>query len=295
MKIAIATPTGNVGRKLVNILQGIGGHEVLMLARHPERLTNETLLGATVITTDLEVTDSVIAATKGVDALFWVNPPKPTVNDYRAYYKSLARNAADAAKKNGIKKIVFLSSIGAHIGKGVGPINGLFDSEQILKDAAPSVTFLRPTYFMENFFMAQAGIRQAGSIFLPVSGKTTLPMIATKDIADAACHALLDTESTGVRIVPLHGPRDYSFDEAAEIIGKAVGKEVKHVSITPEQTRDALISMGLTEGVADTMVEMYTAMDKGILVDEDPRSAESTTPTTLEEFAKETIAPVLKN
>ena len=119
-------------------------------------------------------------------------------------------------------------------------------------------------------------------------------MIATKDIARAAAHALAGPTSSRTRILPLHGPRDYSYDEAAGIIGKAIGSPVKHVKVSPEQARQALVGMGLNAAMADLLLEMYAAIESGYLKDDHPRTAQTTTPTTFEEFAKTVLAPALQ-
>ena len=90
------------------------------------------------------------------------------------------------------------------------------------------------------------------------------------------------------------GPRDYSLDECARIIGRAIGKEVRHVQVSPAKAKEAMIGMGATAGVADTMLEMYAAFQAGTLKDEAKRSPETTTPTTFETFVKDVLAPALK-
>jgi uncharacterized protein YbjT (DUF2867 family) len=176
----------------------------------------------------------------------------------------------------------------------VGPINGLHDAEKIIKETASTAVLLRPAFFMESFLMALAGIAQAQSIFMPLSGQVRMPMIATRDIAPVAAKELIEARPKGVRVVPLHGPRDYSFDEAAAIIGQALGREVKHVRISPEQAREFMTGAGLTDHVADVMLEMYAAMESRYLQSEFPRSEQSTTSTTLEQFAQHVLVPAVQ-
>jgi len=294
MKIAITTPTGNIGSKLVAALLEAGGHEIVLLARKRERLGDAEAKGAKILVGSLEDAGYVEKALEGVDALFWVNPANYQVDDFRAYYRKLSVVGARAASVNKVKHVVLLSSSGAHLGERTGPVNGLYDAEQIFRKTSENLTILRPTFFMENFLMSLDTISQAQSIFLPVSGTRSLPMIATRDIIPDALRALVDESPKGVRIVPQLGPKDYSYDEAATIIGKEWGQQIKHVQTTPEQTREALQGMGMSLNAADTMIELYTAIDQGFLKAELPRDAESTTPTTLEAFAKEVIVPAMQ-
>jgi uncharacterized protein YbjT (DUF2867 family) len=119
-------------------------------------------------------------------------------------------------------------------------------------------------------------------------------MIATSDIAAAAFKAVTGTPPKGVKVTPLLGPKDYSFEEATTIIGNKLGRKVTFVRATPEQTREALIGMGASTHMADNLIEMYDAMEKGYLKPEIDRTQESTTDTTLDEFVEKLMLPALK-
>lgn len=294
MRIAITTPTGNIGRRLTNLLLDEGGHEIILLARTPDKLKEEQARGAKVVQGDLEDAAYVKKATQGADALFFLCPPKFDVPDYRAYYGKIAKAGADVVKANKIKHTVFLSSIGAHLSKGTGPILGLYDAEKTFAQVAPGLTHLRPAWFMENHLSNLDTIKNMNSIFMPVSGDITLPMIATADIAERAARVITRPVPSQPKILALHGPKDYSFDECARIISQGIGKEVSHVQVTPAQAKEALIGMGATEGVADAMLEMYAGLQAGKITDEVKRSPETTTPTTFETFVKDLLAPALR-
>jgi len=294
MRIAITTPTGNIGRELTKRLLDQRGHELILLARTPDKLTKEQARGAKVVKADLGDAASVKKTTKGADALFFLCPPNFAVPNYRAYYVEVAKNGADAVKANKIKHTVLLSSVGAHLSKGTGPILGLYDAEKIFSKATQGLTILRPTWFMENHLSHLDSIKNMNSIFMPLSGNLTAPMIATVDIADRAARVITGPAPSRPTIVPLHGPKDYSLDECARIIGRAIGKEVRHVQVPPAKAKEAMIGMGATENVADTMLEMYAAFQAGTLKDEAKRSPETTTPTTFETFVKNVLAPALK-
>lgn len=294
MKIAITAPTGNIGSRLVRQLLEVEGHELVLLARKPEKLADAKARGAAVVQGDVTDANSMKELTQGTAALFLLIPPNYAAPDMRAYQRQVAETAAEAVRSNGVERVVLLSSIGAHLGKGVGPVTGLHDAEKVINEAASTAVLLRPAFFMESFLMALAGIAQAQSIFMPLSGQVRVPMIATRDIAPVAAAELVDARPKGVRVVPLHGPRDCSFDEAAAIIGQALGREVKHVRISPEQAREFMTGAGLSDHVADMMLEMYAAMESGYLQSEFPRSNQSTTPTTLEEFARQVLGPAVQ-
>ena len=83
------------------------------------------------------------------------------------------------------------------------------------------------------------------------------------------------------------------MDECARIISRVIGKEVKHVQVPPAKAKEAMIGMGASENVADTMLEMEAGFQAGKITDEAKRSPETTTPTTFETFVKNVLAPAL--
>ncbi|HEX2971168.1 MAG TPA: NmrA family NAD(P)-binding protein [Tepidisphaeraceae bacterium] len=292
MRIAITGPTGNVGRKLVHELLKQGQRDLVLLARDPDKLIEERSRGATIAHGDLTEQDFVIDAFRGVDAVFWLVPSNPYAPNLRTYQDEIARIGAHAAKVNGVSHVVLLSSLGADQPEGTGPILGLRDAEQLFRMAVPSLTILRPALFMENLLMQLETIRQESSIFLPISGNIPLPMIATDDIAKTAAQTLLETPPNGVRIITLVGPKHYSFEEAASIIGQTIGQPVHYVRISDEQAREALQGQGTSRDVADQIVEMYDGIDHGRLRQPLPPDA-LTTPTTFEQFAQNALRPAL--
>jgi uncharacterized protein YbjT (DUF2867 family) len=281
MIIAINTPTGNIGRRLAHLLRDAGEQLVLMV-RDPDRIQDLTGSDVTVKVGSLEDTAFVTAAVRGVDALFWVTPPNYETEDYRTHQNKLGRHAAAAVAANSVPRVLNLSSIGAQHADGTGPIAGLHDVEGHFGRTGAAVTNLRPAFFMENFLEHLESIRAQGAIYLPCAGTTTVEMIATADIAAEAARILREKEWPGRRVVELAGPAPLTFDDAARRIGKAIGRAVRHVAITPEQARVAMGDMGLPAGTVESFVEMYAALESGrIAPDGTPRRAG----TTLGEFA----------
>jgi uncharacterized protein YbjT (DUF2867 family) len=294
MKIAITTPTGNIGRRLTHRLLDEGGYELVLLARDPAKLAEEEAQGARIAAGSLADTDYVRGATEGVDALFFLCPPRMDVPDMRAYYGELARAGAAAVEANGIGHTLLLSSVGAHLTEGTGPILGLHDAEEVFEQVAPALTVLRPGYFMENYLWQVETIREHASVFMPVSGDVSMPMIATTDIAERAAEAIAGLLPSGKHVVSLQGPREYSMDECAGLIGMAIGKEVRHVEVPPAALRENLLATGASEGAADTMLEMYAGFQAGRVVPEKPRSEAATTATSFERFCENVLAPAIR-
>jgi uncharacterized protein YbjT (DUF2867 family) len=232
-------------------------------------------------------------ATYDVDALFWVTPPGYGSDNLRALQNRFGKAVASAVGSNQIGCVVNLSSLGAEWASGVGPINGLHDVEGLLNGAATNIVHLRPGFFFENLLMQADSIRKWRRISLPISGTRRFPMIAAADIGQVAARLLLDRNWKGQGVRELHGPADLSFDQAAGILSEALGRKIVYVRCDPQDARQAILASGASEDVAELLLEMYDAAETGRIRPLQPRSAETTTSTTLAEFAREVMLPLL--
>ena len=294
MKIAVTTPSGHVGSAVADFLLDSGGDiQVKLLARRPKDLDKFVHRGAELVIGSQDDADYLVSATQDVDALFWVTPPGFGSDNLRAFQNRLGIAGSFAIRANHIPRVVNLSSIGAQLSSGVGPISGLYDVEGLLDEAADNITHLRPGFFFENLLMQLDSITKWGRISLPISGSRSFPMIAACDVARVAAVRLVDPTWTGMYIRELHGSADLSFDEAAEIISQVLGRKILYIRSDKQEARHALLNTGMSENLADLLLEMYDAVEMGRLQPLQPRSLESTTPTTLAEFIHEVMLPLI--
>ena len=290
MRIVVSTPTGNVGRVAVERLLEAGA-DVAVIHRDAAKVESLAERGAQVFQGSIDDEVALTAATVGADALLWVTPAVPTAANLRASQNDFGSAAAAAIRANEIPRVVNVSSVGAQHDAGTGPIAGLHDVEEMLEATGANVLHLRPAYFFENYLPQAQVIQAMGAIMLPVSGTHSLPMIAARDVGVVAADKLLDDGWSGTSVLGLHGPEDLTFDGAAAEISGAIGRNVAHAPIDEMQARMGLSMLGLGQSVIDAMVEMYHAIETGHLVAAEPRTDETTTPTTLAEWAAEVLAP----
>ncbi len=294
MKIAITTPTGHVGSAVADFLLDLGGDvHVKLLGRRPEKMAGFVRRGAEMAIGAQDNADYLVQATQDVDALFWVTPPGYGSDNLRAFQNRLGKAAATAIRINRIPRVVNLSSIGAELESGAGPICGLHDVEGLLDEAGGSTTHLRPGFFFENLLWQLDSIKNSGTFSLPVSGSRRYPMIATRDIGRVAAERLADGSWTGQSVNELHGPAELSFDEVAEILSEALGRTIDFVQCGRQQMRQAIIERGVSENAANAMLEMYDAVESGRLRPTQPRLRQTATPTALAEFARSVMLPLL--
>ncbi|MCP4603681.1 MAG: NmrA family NAD(P)-binding protein [Proteobacteria bacterium] len=293
MDIVITTPTGNIGSHLAERLVE-SGENITLIARYPEKVAELAAKGARIIQGSHDDQAVIDAATRGAKALFWVTPPNLTSDDLRTHYRRFGEAAAMAIEKNNVQHVVHLSSVGADLDSGTGPVLGLHDNERILSMVAKNIVQLRPGYFMENSLWQIPAIKQTGNLYTALSGSTKVPMIATKDIAKRASELLSDLSWTGHNVVESHGHADISYDDVARALSKVLGRNVTHVQISREQSKQALVQMGASEHIADLFSELAESLKDGCVSFKQPRDSNNTTETSYPVFAGEVFKPAYR-
>ena len=291
----ITGATGNIGSRIAEKLLS-GGKTVRVVGRSAEKLQPFVDKGAEPFVGDLADTDAMARAFTGAEAVFVLIPPNFAAPDHRAYQNEVGESLANAIREAGVKNVVNLSSVGAHLPEKVGVIKGLFDQEQRLNTLeGVNVLHLRPAFFMENHFLQIDMIKGNGIMGSPVKPDIPIFQIATADIADYAAERLVHLDFSGKTVRELLGPEEMTMDEATQVLGKAIGKEdLKFVRFSYEDAHRGMTGMGISEDVVSEMMELYRSFNEGICRPTEPRSAENTTPTTLEQFSK-TFAAIYKS
>lgn len=269
------------------------GQKVRVVGRNAEHLKSLGQLGAEVLTADATDAATLTNAFKGAEAAYVLIPPNITADDVRAFQERISDAISAAVRSSGIKHIVALSSVGADKASGTGPVVGLHKLEQKLNAIdGLNVLHLRPGYFMENTLPQIGVIRGLGSIVGPIHPTLKLPMIATRDIGNAAADALVRHDFRGKQTRELQGPRDLDYTEVARIIGKAIGKpSLGYVQAPDDQLRPALQQMGMSANMASLLLEMAGSLNSGYMKALESRSPENTTPTSFETFVKDEFLP----
>lgn len=287
MKYIITGSTGNISKPLTQELV-LAGHDVTLISSNPQKKTEIEQLGAKAAIGDLFDVEFLAQTFQGADAAYLMIPPTFTATDWPAHMRKAANAYVAAIQKSGLKKVVQLSSIGAHLGHSAGPINGLAYFEQQLDNLKIDVLHLRASYFYTNLFNMAELIKNAGimgSNFGAANEKMVL--VHPEDIAAAAAKHLLRLDFSGHSHEYVSGDVR-TFSEIAQEIGKAVGKEnLPWIVFSDEDTLAAMLQAGLPKTNADGYLEMGQAIRSGILQEDFFASgAQPQGKVKLEDFAK---------
>lgn len=283
----ITGATGKVGGGIAERLLA-EGKQVRVIGRNREKLSALEKKGAEIAVGSME--DAVFLAKNfiGAEAVFAMVPPDMATPDVQSHYDRYGSAMVKALAESGVRNVVHLSSQGAHLAKGNGPIAGLHRQEERLNAlSGVNVLHLRAGYFMENLYGSIGMIKGMGINGSPMIGDLKIPQIATKDIAAHAAARMAKKDFTGKVVQDLLGSRDLSMREATTAIGKAIGKpELPYVQFPYEDALKAMVGAGLSQSMASGFVEMNKGFNEGTL-GKTERNASNTTPTTIEEFAQE--------
>lgn len=264
-KIVVTAATGNIGSKLVKDLRR-HGHEVIAITRDASKAKGLAEIGAVIAEGQLDDVTFLTKTFTGADAIFSLIPPEYTAENFRGRQNIMGDAIARAIVASGVRKIVNLSSLGAEHATSVGPIKGLHDQEQRLNAISDiDLTHLRAAYFYENVLFG-AHLVASQSIFgTAVKPDVTFPHVATADIAKIAADLLVEKVSVGIKIVEAISEEKTSMKTVTAQIAQAVKKPVDYIAFPYDGTRSALIGSGLSADVADQFVELYDAMNRGLI------------------------------
>ncbi|HEX2607315.1 MAG TPA: NAD(P)H-binding protein [Flavisolibacter sp.] len=287
MKYVITGGAGNISKPLAEQLLA-AGHQVVVIGRNAENLKPLTDKGAQAAIGSVEDVAFVKQAFAGADAVYTMVPPTFAASDWKAFIGQIGENYAEAIKANGIKKVVNLSSIGAHMKEGAGPVSGLFRSETALNNLENvDVLHLRPGYFYENL-LANVGMVKGMNILGGNFGNAETKMVLTtpEDIAAVAAEVLLSLNFKGVSYRYIASDVRTTGD-LASVLGEAVGKPgLPWVEFTDEQSEQGMIQAGLPGEVARNFMEMGAAIRSGKLYEEYWKHQENLGKVKLEDFAQ---------
>jgi uncharacterized protein YbjT (DUF2867 family) len=276
--------SGNTGSIIANSLL-LKGKKVRVVGRDAARLQPFVRKGAEAFTADLTDSAALTEVLSGARAAYLMLPPITSREDQERESDAIAK----AVKMSGLRYALNLSSYGAHVPVGTGPVTRLHSFEQKLNTINDlNVLHLRAAYFMENNLAAINmihGMGLFGHVLLP---DLKLPMIATRDVGDYGAQRLLDLDFSGKQTRELLGERDLSMAEATAVIARGIGKpDLRYVQFSYDEMQQALTQMGFSLKKAAVYIEMFRAINKGVLAAHEPRSPENTTPTSFEQFVQD--------
>ncbi len=260
MSYVIAGVSGNTGKAAAQALLN-AGKGVRVLVRDEAKGKTWKDQGADVAVADLTNANAVGKALRGAEGAYLLLPPNYQVEDFRAHQDRTTAALAQAVVESGVPHVVLLSSAGAELPSGTGPIAGLHVAEKVLSEnKATRFTFLRAGLFMENF-ATSLGLLDQGLLpsFLPAD--LPLDYVATQDIGALAAQLLVEGTDRN-QVVELGGPARTTRD-AAEVLSKLLGRAIAVHEAPFEAVVPTLTGAGMSANLAGLYEEMLRAIAGG--------------------------------
>ncbi|HLV63291.1 NAD(P)H-binding protein [Galbibacter sp.] len=290
MNITLTGSLGHIGKPLTRALCH-NGHQVTVISSNAQRAMDITSLGATPAIGTIEDVDFLTESFKGADAVYTMIPPNDYFNDALdliAYYRRIGRHYKQAIKDAGVKKVVNLSSIGAHLSKGNGILLGAHDVEQTLNKLPleVAITHIRPTAFYYNLLGYIEKIQTQGFISANYGADDIIPWVSPFDIA-ATIQEVLSSPFTS-RAVQYVASEELTGHQTARILGEAIGiPDLEWKIISDQKTEEELIFIGMNPAIAKGLTQMYAGLHNGILTEDYWRHKPTLGKVKLRDFAKE--------
>jgi uncharacterized protein YbjT (DUF2867 family) len=301
MKIIVTGSLGHISKPLTQTLVQ-KGHAVTVISSKPERQAAIEAIGAKAAIGTMEDADFLSATFKGADVVYLMEALGSGSFfdqdlDIMAAHNKIANSYAQAIRQSGVKRVVHLSSIGAHMDKGNGILAFHYQVENILNKlpADVAITFMRPVGFYYNLLAFINTIKTQGAIVSNYGGDNKEPWVSPVDIA-AAIAEEIEIRQPAHRKIRYVASDELSPNEVAGILGEAIGKpDLKWGIIPDEQLLNGLLAAGMNPGTAKGFVEMNASRRGGVLYEDYYRNKPALGKIKLTDFAKEFAAAYFKS
>jgi uncharacterized protein YbjT (DUF2867 family) len=290
MQIVVTGSLGHISKPLTKELVE-KGHAVTVISRDPERKREIEALGAKAAIGAIEDVHFLTASFAGVDAVYCMIPPGGFFDhnhDLMAHVSEVTNKYAQAIQQAGVKRVIHLSSIGAHTEKNNGILRFHYNAEQIFK-ALPSdiiVKTVRPVAFYYNLLGFIPTIKNAGYIASNYGGEDVIAWVSPYDIAGVVAEELTTLfEERRIRYI---ASQELTCNEIAQVLGAAIGKpDLKWNVIPNEQMESILLGVGMNPRIAKGLVEMQDSMHSGELFEDYYRNKPVLSKVKITDFAKD--------
>jgi uncharacterized protein YbjT (DUF2867 family) len=291
--IVVTAPTGQIGHQVLNNLLA-SDEPIRVIVRDPSRLPAHVRERVEVVQGSHGDLDVVTRAFAGADSVFWLVPPDPQASSVEAAYVGFSRPACEAFKSQGVQRVVGISAYGrgAPMAANAGYVTASLAMDDLIASTGVSYRALALPPFMDNLLRQVESIKNQGMFFDIISGDLRQPTCATRDIAAVAARLLLDHSWSGVDSVAVLGPEDLSYNDIAQIMSEVLGRPVRYQQIAGSALKATLIGFGMSDAMAQGMVDMIVAYDQGLAIVE-PRTPESASPTSFRQWCEEVLKPAV--
>jgi len=257
MKIAVTGSTGHLGQLVIaDLKKRVSTGDIVALARTPEKAAG---FGVEVREFDYSKPENLPAALKGIDHLLLISSSE--IGQRETHH----RNVIEAAKKAGVKWIVYTSLLHADTST-LNLAGEHLATEKALKESGIDYTLLRNGWYTENYTGSISGALAAGA-FVGSAGEGKISSAARIDFAEAAAVVVTDKSHKG-KVYELAGDESYTLSDLAAEISSQTGKNIPYNNLPEAEYAKVLKNVGLPDMYADAIASWDIGASKGDLFDD---------------------------
>jgi len=238
MKILVFGATGSQQFNIIGEAKKKGA-EVIAATSSEKSFEKLAQAGATPVLANLADADKMVEITKGIDAIAFMIPVSlPNPFDGLQY----AKNVIDAAKANGVKKIVWNTSGWVESQKIGSPVDDVkLDVQEYLKNSGVDYVIIEPTIYMENMMGAFCApfITNEKKLAYPTPEAMPIGWIASKDVSAFVVEAIYNDDLKGDAF-KISGLENLKGNDLASQFSKGVDEEIVYYPQKPQEFGDIL-------------------------------------------------------
>lgn len=291
--IAITAPTSTIGRDVVENL--LDAEEPLrLLARDPSKLPAEIRERVEVVRGSHGNRSEIERACEGAEAVFWLPPNIPDAPTVEASFAEFAKPACEAFAEQGVERVVGISALGrgTPVADRAGLVTASLEMDDLIAASGVAYRAVVCPSLMRNLLNQVKAIREQRAFFMTIDPDRRQPLVSSRDVAAFCARLLSDDSWEGSGEVPCLGPEDISPNEMAAVISDVLGSEISYRKIPGSALKDRLLGLGYSEAMAQAMVDMFEAKNQG-LDNGEPRTEQSTTPTSFRQWCEKILSPLV--
>lgn len=287
MSVVVTGATGTIGREVVRLFSE-SGTPVRAMGRSAEKLAGLADETVAVTVADNQDVAAVAKAAHGADVMVMITPAAP---DAVAQASALI----EAARRSGVRKIVRVSAIKAASDGPTDNTRQHAQTELEIQSSGLDHVFLRPSYFMQNMFLATESLIRDNRFSLAM-GEGCIGMIDTRDIALCAKECALSDDWNG-EALELTGPQSISFGDVAHILSAMSGRQIQYEAISPQMAFEFIDGAGWGSWMAALARDYGAAYGAGWgdFVTRHVAEITGRAPRSFGEFANELFVPAISS
>jgi uncharacterized protein YbjT (DUF2867 family) len=291
--IVVTTPTGQIGHQVLNNLLA-SDEPIRVIVRDPSRLPAHVRERVEIVQGSHGDLTVVTRAFASADSVFWLLPVNRQASSVESAYVDFTRPACEAFKSQGVKRVVGVSSIGRGkaMAENAGNVTASLAMDDLIASTGVNYRALTMPSFMDNLLRQVGPIQSQGVFFDMLPGDLRFATSATRDIAAAATRLLLDHSWSGAGDVAVLGPEDLSYNDMARIMSEVLERPIRYQQIPGESLKANMIERGSSEAIAQAVIDMMIAVKEGLYSNE-PRTPESTAPTSFRQWCEDVLKPAI--